>query len=345
MPSFYIGNRLVGDGADPLVIAEIGINHGGSLEVAIEIARSAINAGAEIIKHQTHIASDEMSSEAQFVIPGNSDKPIYQIIDECSLTEEEEFKLQEFVLQSKAMFISTPFSREAVNRIRRMDLPAVKIGSGECNNYPLVKLVAKLGKPVILSTGMNTIDSISKSVDILREHKLPFALLHCTNLYPTPEKLIRLGSINDLAEAFPDAVLGLSDHSTTNYPAIASVALGARILERHYTDTYQRIGPDIPCSMDEAALRQLLEASKVVSDASGGKKGRIEAERITENFAYASVVSTVHISKGEKLSPENIWVKRPSGGDYPAYTYDSLIGRVAAEEIIANRQIRISDLE
>ena len=344
MPSFYIGRRLVGGDSDPLVIAEIGINHGGSFEAAIEIARSAINAGAEIIKHQTHIASDEMSSEAKNVIPGNSDKPIYEIIEECSLTEEEEFKLKEFVEQSGRMFISTPFSRAAVERIRRMNLPAIKIGSGECNNYPLVKLVANLGKPVILSTGMNTIESISKSVQILRNAKIPFALLHCTNLYPTPEKLIRLGAIKDLRDAFPDAVLGLSDHSTTNYPAIASVALGAKILERHYTDTYDRKGPDIPCSMDESALRELISSSRIVSEASGGKKGRIEAERVTEDFAYASVVSIRDIKEGEKLSQDNIWVKRPSGGDFPAYRFEELIGRVAIRDISSNRQLKETDL-
>jgi N-acetylneuraminate synthase len=221
-----------------------------------------------------------------------------------------------------------------------MNLPAIKIGSGECNNYPLVNLVAALGKPVILSTGMNTIESISKSVAILRRASIPFALLHCTNLYPTPEKHIRLGAIEEIKTAFPDAVLGLSDHSTTNYPAIASVALGARILERHFTDSMERIGPDISCSMDPDSLKELISASRVVFQASGGHKGRLEAEKVTENFAYASVVSTRSIRKGESLSAENIWVKRPSGGDFTAEQYETLFGRVASEDIPHNVQIR-----
>jgi N-acetylneuraminate synthase len=344
MPSFYIGDRLVGGESDPLVIAEIGINHSGSIDVAIEMARAAISSGAEIIKHQTHIPADEMSSEAKSVRPGNSDKPIYQIIEECSLSEEEEFELKKFVEGQGAMFISTPFSRAAVTRIAKMNLPAVKIGSGECNNYPLVKLIAQLGKPIILSTGMNTIQSIAKSVQIIRSHNLPFALMHCTNLYPTPANHIRLGAIKDLETAFPEAVLGLSDHSTSNYPAIAAVALGAQIIERHFTDSMSRPGPDISCSMDPDSLKELIFATKIVKSASGGHKNRIEAEQVTENFAFASVVSIKSIKEGEFLTYENVWVKRPSGGDFTAEAFESVLGRKAARDIPSDVQLSKDDL-
>ena len=344
MSGFLIGDRFVGENSEPLVIAEIGINHGGSIEVAIAMAKSALDAGAEIIKHQTHIPYDEMSEEAKSIRPGNSDKPIYQIIEECSLNEEEEYELQSYVKSRGGIFISTPFSRAAVERLAKMNLPAIKIGSGECNNYPLVKLVAALGKPVILSTGMNTIESINKSVTILRNAKIPFALLHCTNLYPTPEKHIRLGAIEEIRSAFPDAVIGLSDHSTSNYPAIASVALGARILERHFTDSMDRVGPDISCSMDPESLKQLIYASRMVFQASGGHKDRLDAEKVTENFAYASVVATKMIRKGEILTADNIWVKRPAGGDFTAEQYETLFGRVAAEEILPNVQVQSRNL-
>lgn len=345
MDSFRIGDRPVGIDHPPLVIAEIGINHGGDLSVALEMAKAAIDAGAEVIKHQTHIPEDEMSSEAKSVIPGNSDKSIYEIIEECALSEDDEFALMNYVKSRGAIFISTPFSRAAVERISRMDLPAIKIGSGECNNYPLVKLVAKLGKPVILSTGMNTIDSIRPSVDILEAHGVPYVLLHCTNLYPTPADLIRLDAIKELEDSFPKAVLGLSDHSTSNYPALASIALGARVLERHFTDSYDRIGPDINCSMDPAQLKELLEGSRTIFHALGGSKRPAEEEGVTIAFAFASVVTIKPIKAGEKLSMENIWVKRPSGGDFSARDFESLLGATANSDIPGNVQIKTSQVD
>ena len=183
MNFFKIADRNVGENFKPLVIAEIGINHGGKLNEAIKIAAAAIKSGAEIIKHQTHIPDDEMSLEALQVKPGNANESIYEVIKNCALSEEDEFELQRFVVGKGAIFISTPFSREAVNRIKKMNLPAVKIGSGECNNLPLIKLILELGKPIILSTGMNSITSIQPAVDLIRKSSLPFALLHCTNLY------------------------------------------------------------------------------------------------------------------------------------------------------------------
>ena len=154
------------------MIAEIGINHGGSLDVAFEMVDAAAKSGAEIIKHQTHIASDEMSSDAKKVIPAHTKESIYEIIDACSLSEAEEKELQKYVQEKGLIFISTPFSRAAAQRLIRMNVPAFKIGSGECNNYPLIKYVAKEGKPIILSTGMNTIESVGKAVDIFRQYKV-----------------------------------------------------------------------------------------------------------------------------------------------------------------------------
>ena len=168
-------NRNIGVNYDPLIIAEIGINHGGNLKVAKEMVDSAKRAGVEIIKHQTHIVDDEMSPEAKKVIPGNSTKSIYQIMDECSLNYDDELALKDYVEKNNMIFISTPFSRAAVDRLVEFDVPAFKIGSGECNNYPLIEYVCNFKKPVILSTGMNSIDSVKKSVQILKENNIDFA--------------------------------------------------------------------------------------------------------------------------------------------------------------------------
>jgi N-acetylneuraminate synthase len=343
--SFKIENRLVGSDESPLVIAELGINHGGSLDVALELAESAIRAGAEVIKHQTHIPEMEMSVEAETVIPGNAEVSIAEVIRNSTLSENDEFELMNFVKENGAIFMSTPFSREAADRLQKFDVPAFKIGSGECNNYPLVEYIAKFSKPIILSTGMNSIESIRISVEILRDYKIDFALLHCTNMYPTAAENIRLGAMRELHENFPDAVIGLSDHSLTNYPCIAAVAQGASIVERHYTDTKSRIGPDISCSMDESELKSLLEAIEIVNKAKGGKKRPIEGESATIAFAFSSVVATKDIEPGSFLSEENIWVMRPSGGDFGPGDLKALYGRRAVRPIKKRTQVSILDLQ
>jgi N-acetylneuraminate synthase len=344
MNEFLIGNRMVGDNHPPLVIAEIGINHSGDLNEAMALAEVAINAGAEVIKHQTHIVDDEMSFEAKKIVPPNSNLSIYDIINNCALSEQDEFELMNYVVSRGAIFISTPFSRAAANRLAKFEVPAFKIGSGECNNYPLVRHIAKFGKPIILSTGMNSIESIRPSVEIMRKAKIPFALLHCTNIYPTPHKLVRLNAILELKKEFPDAVVGLSDHTTSNYTSFGAVSLGASILERHFTDNMKRLGPDISSSMDINALQQLIEGSRIIFEALSGDKSALPEESATISFAFASVVAIRDIQPGEVLSEENIWVKRPSGGDFSAREFDELLGKIAKNKLINGYQIKKIDL-
>lgn len=339
-PNFKIGNRNIGYDYEPLVIAEIGINHEGSLDVAKEMVDAAHRAGAEMVKHQTHVVEDEMSDEAKSVIPGNADVSIYEIMERCALNEEDETALKEYVESKGMLFISTPFSREAAYRLERMGVQAYKIGSGECNNYPLIKLVASFGKPIILSTGMNSIESIQKSVDILDAAKVPYSLLHCTNVYPTPYELVRLGALAELEEAFPNAVIGLSDHCVDNYACLGAVALGASVLERHFTDSYDRAGPDINCSMDPEGMSDLIKGSQAIAKARGGSKGAVDEERVTSDFAFASVVAYKDINEGDTLTEDNLWVRRPGTGDFLVDQYDSLIGKIAQTNINKGEQLK-----
>lgn len=339
-PSFDISGRKIGLDFTPLVIAEIGINHEGSLDVAFEMVDAAIAVGAEVIKHQTHVVEDEMCSEAKKVIPGNADVSIYEIIARCALDEADELSLKKYVESKGAIFISTPFSRAAAERLERMDVQAYKIGSGECNNYPLIELIASYGKPIILSTGMNDIPSIQKSVDILRKYNVPYTLLHCTNVYPTPDNLIRLGGVEQLANEFPDAVVGLSDHSVDNLACLGAVAVGASVLERHFTDSKSRPGPDIECSMDGKECEELIKLSARMQKMRGGSKGAVEEEQVTIDFAYASVVTIASIKKGEVFTKNNLWVKRPGTGDFLADDYEKLIGKKATIDIPADNLLK-----
>lgn len=342
---FKINNRLIGYNHEPLIICEIGINHEGSLQTAFEMVDAAYEAGAEVIKHQTHVVEDEMSDEAKAVIPGNADVSIYEIMARCALNEEDETKLKEYVESKGMIFISTPFSRAAAYRLERMGVKAYKIGSGECNNYPLIKLIASFGKPIILSTGMNTIASIQKSVDIIRQAGVPYALLHCTNIYPTAYEDVRLGAMAELAEHFPDAVIGLSDHTLDNFACLGAVALGASILERHFTDKMTRPGPDIVCSMNPEGFKELKTGAHALKLARGGKKDTIIAgEKPTKDFAFASVVADKDIQAGEMLSADNLWVKRPATGDFSADDYESLFGKIAKVVIKKGAQIKRTDI-
>lgn len=339
-PYIEIAGRKIGYDYAPLVIAEIGINHEGSLQTAKEMADAAAVAGAEMIKHQTHIVEDEMSSAAKNTVPGNATVSIYEIMRRCALNEADELELKRYVESKGMIFISTPFSRAAANRLHKFDVPAYKIGSGECSNYPLLEHIAAFGKPVILSTGMNTIESVSKAVAVFEKHNVPYALLHTTNLYPTPNNLVRLGAMVELQNNFSGAVVGLSDHTLSNHACFGAVALGASILERHFTDSMNRPGPDIICSMDTQACKELIEGSKIIAQQRGGVKGPAAEEQVTIDFAFATVCSIKPISKGEQFTVDNIWVKRPGKGGIPAEAFNEVLGKIAAVDIEADVQLK-----
>ena len=344
-PYIEIAGRKIGLDYPPLVIAEIGINHEGSLEVAKQMVDAAKRAGAEVVKHQTHIVADEMNKEAKKVIPGNATVSIYEIMERCSLNEKDELELKNYVESQGMIFISTPFSRAAAERLKKFDIPAYKIGSGECNNYPLLEHIATFGKPVILSTGMNTIESVRKAVEIFDKHKIPVALLHTTNLYPTPIHLVRFGAMMQMHEAFPDKVFGLSDHTLNNNACLGAVALGASILERHFTDNMNRTGPDIVCSMDEQACGELIINSAEMAQMRGGTKQPAREEQVTIDFAFATVCTISNIKKGETFTKENIWVKRPGTGKILAEHFNEILGKTAVRNIQNDEQLDFPDFE
>lgn len=339
-----ISNRKIGQDYPPLVIAEIGINHEGSLQVAKEMVDAAYKAGAEMIKHQTHVVEDEMSIEAKKVIPGNTNVSIYDVMERCALNESDELELKNYVESKGMIFLSTPFSRAAANRLERMGVSAYKIGSGECNNYPLIEHIAQFGKPMIVSTGMNDLESVEKTVRILEKYNVEYALLHCTNIYPTPPHLIRLGGMQELQQAFPRAVIGLSDHSLNNNACLAATALGASILERHFTDRKDRPGPDIICSMDPTELNALVTGSREIALMRGGTKEAADEEKVTIDFAFATVVAIDHIAKGDKLTKNNIWVKRPGTGEIKAEHFEQLLNKYATREINKDEHLKFSDI-
>lgn len=341
--SFMIGKREIGPECPPLVIVEVGINHEGSLEKALQLVDAAAAAGAEVVKFQCHITEKEMVPTD--MTPGQiSKEKLWDIIKRCELTEIEEREVQAYCQKKGVMYLSTPFSREASDRLDKMGVPAFKIGSGECNNIPLLEHIAAKGKPMILSTGMNDMASIQRSVAAIRKYNVPLALMHCTSMYPTPYEKVRLGAITDLQKAFPDTPIGLSDHSLNIWTCLGAVALGACLLEKHFTISRSWPGPDTGISIEPHELKDMIDGSKAIWLARGGQKTILPEEQPVIDFAYATVVTIAPVRAGETFSKDNIWVKRPGTGKIRAERLPEILGRRAVRDIQVDVHVRPEDV-
>lgn len=344
MNEINIAGRKVGKNYPPLIIPEVGINHEGDISKAKECVDAAVEAGAEIIKFQCHITEEEMVPTN--MTPGKiSSEKLWDIIKRCELTEDEEIEIQEYCSKKNIIYLSTPFSRKAADRLQKMNVSAFKIGSGECNNLPLILHIAKMGKPLIISTGMNDIEQIQRTASLVSSQGVPFALMHCTSIYPTPSDKVRLGAITQLIDLFPDNPIGFSDHSLGIWISMASAALGASIIEKHFTLSRSWPGPDVPISIEPNELKDLIEGSKLIWTARGGSKTILEEEQPVIDFAYATVVSIAPIQKGEELNLNNIWVKRPGTGAILADRLDEIIGRSAARDIQVDSHLSPLDIK
>jgi len=338
-----IGTRTIGPDSPPLVLAEVGINHEGELAKALQLVDAAAQAGAEVVKFQCHITEHEMIPTD--MTPGKiSAERLWDIIKRCELTEDEERQVQARCEARGVMYLSTPFSREAADRLDAMGVPAFKIGSGECNNIPLLEHIASKGKPMIVSTGMNDLASVQRTVAAVRKHGVPLALMHCTSMYPTPYDKVRLGAIRDLQDAFPDVPVGLSDHSLNIWTCLGAVALGACMLEKHFTISRTWPGPDTGISIEPDELADLITGSRAIWEARGGRKTRLVDEQPVIDFAYATVVTIKPITAGETFTRDNVWVKRPGTGPILSSRFEDVLGKTAARDVAVDVHVRPDDI-
>lgn len=337
---FSIENRKISKNHDPLIIPEIGINHNGKIDIAFKMVDAAKRAGAEIVKHQTHIPEEEMSLEAKKIKPGNSNKNIYSIIEKSTLSEEDEYKLFKYVQKKNMIFLSSPFSKKAVDRLNKFGVSSFKIGSGEFNNIHLLDYITKFKKNIILSTGMHDLKTVIKIYKFLNKKRSNFCFLHTTSLYPTPDHLVRLNAIQEMKDKFKNIEIGYSDHTLGITACLSAISLGANIIEKHFTDTKQRSGPDIICSMDEKELKKIINESKRIFNFKKGGKNFLKSEQVTRDFAFASVVSIKNIKKNEKFDQSNIWIKRPGTGDFKLDELKKLYRKKAKSNIRKNTQIK-----
>lgn len=336
-----LGHLTLGEGERPLVIAEIGNNHDGSMGQAKALIDAAAEAGADVAKFQTHIAAAEMLPSTP--TPPHFDEPRYTFTQRMELTFDQHVELKAYTESKRMAFFSSPFSVEAVELLERLDVPAYKIASGEVTNPPLIEAIAKTGKPVLMSTGMSGLEDVERAVQQLRARDAPFAILQCQSTYPCPPELVNLRGMETLRERFGVPV-GLSDHTPDIHTSVAAVALGAVCVEKHFTLSRRLYGPDHHASLEPQDLARLVEGVRQVHLAMGtGAKVRDPSLDPARATFEKSVVARVEIPEGAVIEPSMLTTKRPGSG-IPAIRIDEVVGRRAARSLEADRLLEEPDL-
>jgi sialic acid synthase SpsE len=333
--SFSIGERRVGGGEPCYVIAEAGANHNRDLQIATELIDAAAEAGADAVKFQTYTGAGLYSRKTpRFDYLDDSRSPT-QLLDDIALPREWQALLAEHAQSRGIAFFSSPFDHEAVDGLRELGVPAMKIASFEIVDLPLIRHAAESGVPVILSTGMATYGEIEDALSAVEAAgNRAVALLRCASVYPSPPEIMNLRAIPTLRRAF-GVPAGLSDHTTGIVVAPAAVGLGAELVEKHFTLDRRMKGPDHPFALEPDNLRAMVAAIREVEAALGDGilKGPSDAEaaQMYQN-ARSSIVAATDIPEGTEITREMLTVKRPGWGIAPKHL-DVLIGRRARTDI------------
>lgn len=337
-------DRLIGPGQLPFVIAEACINHEGDINIAEQMVYIAHAMGADCIKFQIHVLENEMLREAPQ--SENFEEPLWDTLERTNLTVDEHIRLKKECEHLGIFYLCTAFSRDGADMLEEIGVDFFKTGSGELTNLPLIEHIAKKGKPMIVSTGMSELDEIRETVDLVKSIGTPLILNHCVSAYPCPYERVNLGMIPQFMKEF-QVPIGLSDHSRNIYTALGAVALGACLLEKHFTLDKLQKGPDHPSSIEPCELGELVKGAKAVYLAMGSKRAIFPEERQIVAWARESVVSEQDIPSGTVIKQEMVWVKRPSPGPgaVPAKDLKKVIGKMAKVHIPKDVQIKWEYLE
>lgn len=341
--SILIGRREVGDNSAPYVIAEAAISHQGDIAIARRMVYIAHAMGCDAIKFQMHVLENEMLRDVP--TSANFDEPLYETLEKTNLSLEEHQSLKSLCESLGIDYLCTPFSASAADILDGMGVLAFKTGSGELTNIPLLTHIARKGRPMIISTGMALLEEIRETVDAVKAIGTPFVLTHCVSAYPCPYHRVNLHNIPRYRELFGVPV-GLSDHSLGIYTSLGAVALGACVVEKHYTLDKLQSGPDHAVSLEPYELGELVKGCRAVYEARGAVREIFPEEQTIVAWARESVVSVTDIPAGAEISQDMVWVKRPSPGPgaIPAKCLGQVVGRKARTAIHKDRQILWEDL-
>lgn len=349
MRKIKIGNRIIGDGEHPFIIAEAGINHNGNVNLAKKLIDAAKKAEADAVKFQTFKAEDVATKTAEKAEyqkkTTGAEESQFVMIKKLELKERDFKELFDYAHRKGLVFLSSPFDKRSVDLLDELGVPAFKIASGEITNLPLLKHIARKGKPIILSTGMSTLGETEEAVEIImREGVKEIILLHCISSYPAKVEDMNLKAMETLRDAFKLPV-GLSDHSLGITIPIAAVALGACVIEKHFTLDKSLPGPDHQASLEPEELKQMIKAIREVEKATGnGNKMPTDEEKQIQKVARRSLVARVTIPKGAIITEAMLDIKRPGTGVEPKYM-NKVIGAVARCRIRQDEPLTMNKLE
>jgi N,N'-diacetyllegionaminate synthase len=330
-----------------LIVGEVAQAHDGSLGAAHAYIKAVAEAGADAVKFQTHIAEAESTpAEPWRVKFSPQDETRYAYWKRMEFTADQWRGLASHAADLGLIFLSSPFSLEAVDLLERLDLQAWKIGAGEVSNLPLLDRVARTGKPVILSSGMSGWSEIDRAVDCVRQAGAPLAVLQCTTAYPCPPEMLGLNVLDQLRERYHCRV-GLSDHSGTIYAGLAAASLGAKILEVHVTFSRQSFGPDVPASITMPELRTLVDGTRFIERA---LESPVDKDRVSEGMGdlrrafNKSIVAARDLPAGHVLHSDDLRFKKPGTG-IPAARAVEFAGRRLKRRVAADALLAEDDLE
>ena len=318
------------------IIAEAGDNHNGDYDTALKLVDKAVEAGADCVKFQTFVTERVISKLAekadyQKESTGTGESQ-YEMVKKLELSFEQFRQIKKYCEQKKIMFLSTPFDLESIDFLQEIDIPFWKIPSGEITNLPYLEKIAHTGKDIIMSTGMCTIEEIQKAIDILKKNGAgKMTLLHCNTEYPTPYEDVNLRAMKTMAETFGVEV-GYSDHTKGIEVPIAAAAMGAVVIEKHFTLDKNMPGPDHKASLEPDELKQMIQSVRNIEKALGSSEKKPSTSEIKNiDIARKSIVAKKAIKKGEELTEDNLDIKRPGNGISPMYWYD-LLGTKAVKD-------------
>jgi N-acetylneuraminate synthase len=336
-----IGRRAIGSSERCFVIAEACDNHLGNIEVAKEMVRQAKACGVDAIKFQHHLPDEEMLRDG---VPTstNFDIPLYDFLQRYALKLEQHYQLFSYCKELGIIYLCTPFSRKAAEEMHKMGVEAYKIGSGELTDLPTLKVIAAFGKPMILSTGMAEWSEIDETVATIRPINDQIVLMNCVSEYPAIHADVNLNVIQEMARRY-DVIVGHSDHTPDIYTSIAAVALGAKLIEKHFILDRRQPGPDRSVSIEPYEFSELVKGVHRVEEALGSNKRVHELEQPIRSWAHRSVVSLRPIAKGSQISADMVWTKRPGTG-IAAKHLEDIISRTALCDIPADHLIQWEEI-
>ena len=336
LPQIAIQDKVIGQNNPVFIIAEAGVNHNGSLETARQMIEIAKEAGCDAVKFQSFSVKNLLSN----AVPQN----VIQMLASLELSIDDHLMLSEYAKKTGILFLSTPFDEESADMLEQIGMPAFKIPSGELTNHPLLKHIAKKKKPVLLSCGMANMEEITEAVEIILRENHQLILLQCTTSYPCLPEDANLMVIQSLYHAF-GLLVGYSDHTLGTTAAIIAVALGARVIEKHFTLNTSLPGPDHKASVEPIQLKDLVQKIREAEQCLGkAEKFLTHSEIPAYQQVRKGITAKRDISQGEVITPEIICIKRPAIGILPAHI-DMVIGSRARVDIAEDEPIGWDKIE